>query len=109
MIRDVNGVKLFKLVDNAKYQKLFSKDMGTRGIKAGHVLLGPGENVGEHTTKDREEVIVVLNGRGEAKIGKDSIIDIEKDFVLYIPPQTNHDIKNTSQDILRYVFITALT
>jgi len=101
--------KLIKLESTEKYQRLVSKELGSCGIKSGHVILKPGENVGEHTTNDREEVIIVLKGKGEAIIGKDEIFNIESNIVLYIPPKTLHDIKNTGSHPLEYIFVTSLT
>ncbi len=99
--------KLVKLESNDRYQRLFSKESGTSGIKAGHVTLAPGEKVGEHTTGEREEVLVIINGRGEAVLGEKEKVTIEKNTSLYIPPETGHDIKNTGDEPLEYVFITS--
>jgi len=100
-------IKLIKLDSSEKYQRLLSKELGTSGIKSGHVVLMPGENIGEHTTDEREEVIIVLKGNGEAIIDKDNILKIENGIVLYIPPKTLHDIKNTGSDKLEYIFVTS--
>ncbi|NQV04211.1 MAG: cupin domain-containing protein [Candidatus Omnitrophica bacterium] len=105
---DSKKVRLVKLDSKEKYQRLFSKDSGTCGMKSGHVVLQSGENVGEHTTGEREEAIVILKGKGEAVINKKDIFDIEKDIVLYIAPEMVHDIKNTGFEILEYIFITSL-
>jgi len=35
-----------------------------RSLKAGRVTLEPGEEVGEHVTESRQEVIIVLKGSG---------------------------------------------
>ncbi len=105
---DSKKVRLVKLDSKERYQRLFSKDSGTCGMKSGHVILQPGEYVGEHTTGEREEAIVILKGKGEARINKKDIFDIEKDVVLYIAPETVHDIKNTGFEILEYIFITSL-
>lgn len=98
-------VKLIKLEPGNKYQRLLNKDAGTLGIKSGHVILQPGENVGKHSTGEREEVIIFLDGAGEAVIGKQDVLKIEKGIVLYIPPDTEHDIRNTGSGILEYVFV----
>ena len=99
-------VKLVNLESGQKYQRLFSKDSGTRGIKSGHVILEPGENIGEHTTSGREEVIIILRGSGDVKINKDKILKVSANAVIYIPPETMHDVKNTGEGILEYVFVT---
>ncbi|MBU3911668.1 MAG: cupin domain-containing protein [Candidatus Omnitrophica bacterium] len=103
-----NKARVLKLEYNDKYQRLISKESGSHGLKMGHVVLKPGESVGSHTTAEREEAIVVLKGDGEAQVGNDSAVKIRKNSVLYIPPWTDHDIKNTGTDILEYIFITSL-
>ncbi len=102
-----NKPRLIKLESVERYQRLLNKDSGTCGIKAGHVILQPGQSIGEHTTGEREEVIVILNGNGEAMVGKDSIFKLEKDIVLYIPPKIDHDVKNNGTGELEYIFVTA--
>jgi mannose-6-phosphate isomerase-like protein (cupin superfamily) len=98
-------VRLIKLKSSRKYQRLLNKDMGSFGIKSGHVILKKGENIGTHSTDSREELIIVLKGKGQARIGKNRILNIDRDKVLYIPPYTLHDIRNTGSRILEYIFI----
>lgn len=99
--------KLVKLGSTEKYQRLISKDLGSFGIKSGHVTLKPGENIGEHSTSEREEIIIILRGEGKAIVDKNKIFTIKADHVLYIPPQTTHDIKNLGKENLGYVFVTS--
>jgi hypothetical protein len=40
----------------------------TAGMRSGFVRLKPGETVGWHTTGKNEESLIVLHGRGEARI-----------------------------------------
>ncbi|MDP6686098.1 MAG: cupin domain-containing protein [Candidatus Omnitrophota bacterium] len=105
-MNETSRVKLVKLLSGSKYQRLLSKESGTKNIKAGHVILQPAESIGTHSTGEREEVLVVLKGKGKAAINKETI-DIESDNVLYIPPETQHDIKNTGPHILEYIFIVS--
>lgn len=100
-------VKIIELKPGLKYQRLFNKDSGTRGIKAGHVILKKGEEVGEHSTGDVEEVLVILEGNGELVIDKDRSIKIKDKTVLYIPPEIVHNVKNTGKGMLEYIFITS--
>jgi len=45
---DFSKPKIIKLNSSSKYQRLFSPDSGTCCIKAGHVILKKGEEIGEH-------------------------------------------------------------
>lgn len=99
--------KIVKLVSGSKYQRLFNKDSGTRGIKSGHVILEKGEEIGEHSTNDLEEALVILKGNGQLVINKKENLDFEDNMVLYIPPETIHNVRNTGKGILEYIFITS--
>ena len=107
-MRYPNKVKLIKLKSSRRYQQLLSEDRGSFGVKSGHIVLKKGENIGEHTTDKQEEVIIILKGKGQAKIGNDRILNIGRGKVLYIPPYTFHDIINTGSGILEYIFIISL-
>lgn len=104
---DLSKAKIIKLVSDSKYQRLFSKDSGTCGIKAGHVILKKGEDIGEHSTNDMEEALVILKGRGRLIINREDCLDFEDNAVLYVPPQTIHNVKNTGSENLEYIFITS--
>ena len=133
-----------KLNDRNEYQSLM-KPPRTHKMRSGRVVLKPGESVGVHNTDDMEEVLVILEGRGEARVGGhghvhsheihssgghshdggghvhsdthdpdgkekgghhgyDTVL-IEGGMVSYIPPHTVHDIVNTGEVPLKYVFV----
>jgi len=94
-----------ELNDQQDYQRLMQTPQ-TCGMKAGRVFLGPGDECGKHSTETREELLVFLNGRGQAVIGKDRFL-IGKGKVFYIPPYTEHNIVNTGSEPLIYVFCVA--
>ena len=104
---DLPKPKIVKLESNSKYQRLFNKDSGTRGLKSGHVILKKGEEIGEHSTNGIEEALVILKGKGQLVINKKENLDFENHTVLYIPPDTVHNVKNTGNGILEYIFITS--
>ncbi|HUV64723.1 MAG TPA: cupin domain-containing protein [Sedimentisphaerales bacterium] len=85
-------------------QKLLDGEPGTRGMRSGRVYLGPGLACGQHSTKDREELLVFLSGRGELLIGEKDRFQVGQGRVCYIPPQTPHDVKNTGAEPLVYVY-----
>ncbi len=104
---DSSKSKIVKLVSGSKYQRLFSPDSGTCGIKAGHVILEKKEEIGEHSTSGREEALIILKGKGQLIINKEDCLDFEDNTVLYVPPQTTHNVKNTGNRTLEYIFITS--
>ena len=104
---DFSKAKIVKLEFDSKYQRLLNRDSGTCGIKAGHVILKKGEEIGEHSTNDMEEALVVLKGKGQLVINKKENLDFEDNSVLYVPPETIHNVKNTGEEILEYIFITS--
>jgi len=104
---DFSKPKIVKLKSGSKYQRLFSRDSGTRGIKSGHVTLKEGEEIGEHSTNDLEEALVILKGKGLLLINSEEEFDFEDNSVLYIPPDTIHNVKNTGSGVLEYIFITS--
>jgi quercetin dioxygenase-like cupin family protein len=96
-----------KLNSKEKYTRLFSVKNGSAlSLNSGYVILGKGKDVGEHDTNMREEVIIILEGKGELLLRKKKII-FEKGSVLYVPPDTMHNVKNTGAKDLKYVFVTA--
>ena len=104
---DFSKPKIVKLKSGSKYQRLFSRDSGTRGIKSGHVTLKEGEEIGEHSTNDLEEALIILKGSGRLIINKKKGLDFEDNTVLYVPPDTIHNVKNTGSGVLEYIFITS--
>lgn len=102
-------MKVIKLDTGGKYQRLFSRESGTHGIKSGHVILKQDEEVGEHSTNGLEEVLIILKGKGEVLADKKNKVKIEENSAVYIPPDTIHNVKNTGREILEYIFVTAET
>lgn len=100
----MSNIKPFvvELNDAQDYQRLMQVPQ-TCGMKAGRVFLGPGDECGKHSTDAREELLVFLNGHGQAAMGQ-ARIGVGKGKVLYIPPHTEHNIINTGSEPLVYVF-----
>ena len=95
------------LQDEGGFQRLLAGEPQTCGMRSGKVNLAPGKEVGEHSTKEKEEMLIFLNGQGQAIIGENNVFDVEKGQICYIPPQTTHNIKNTGQDELIYIYCVA--
>jgi len=76
-------------------------------MKAGYVVLAPGKSVGKHTTGHHEEVLVVLEGGGEMLFRDGSKLPVKANSAVYCPPETEHDVTNTGQHTLRYVYVVS--
>ncbi len=97
-------VLVIDLDKNCENQKLLDGVPATRGMRSGRVYLAPGRACGEHSTKDREELLVFLSGRGELLINRKDRFEVGQGKVCYIPPQTPHDVQNTGAEPLVYVY-----
>ena len=76
---------------------------------SGLVVLAPGRSVGKHSTEHNEELLIVLEGKGQMSFGDGSAIPLEANHALYCPPETEHNVTNTGTGRLRYVYVVART
>ena len=79
----------------------------TAGMRSGFVRLKPGDSVGWHTTGQNEESLVILRGQGEALIEGEPARPFTAPGFVYIPPATRHNVKNTGDAVLEYVYVVA--
>ena len=79
----------------------------TAGLRSGFVRLKPGDTVGWHTTGQKEETLVILHGKGEAEIEGAAAMPIAEKMIAYIPPAMRHNVKNTGDAPLEYMYIVA--
>ena len=79
----------------------------TAGMRSGFVRLKPGESVGWHSTGRNEETLVVLRGSGKAQIEGQKGRDFTAPRLVYIPPATRHNVINTGDQMLEYVYVVA--
>ena len=90
---------------NEKYTRLLWGPPEAYTFKSGCVELLPGESIGLHSTQGNEEMLITLSGGGELRCpGKESL-SMQPSCVLYNPPQTMHDVVNTGNQPLRYIFV----
>ena len=76
-------------------------------MRSGLVILAPGNSVGLHSTKDFEELLIVLEGQGELQITAQDSLALGAGVAAYCPPQTEHNVLNTGTVPLRYVYVVA--
>lgn len=99
------SVKVIDLDGCKGYQRLVGGEPISAGMKSGKVYLQPGEECGWHSTDDHEETIVFLCGAGKAFTGDDGEFhEVGEGKVSYIPPETRHNILNTGEGPLVYVY-----
>ncbi len=74
-------------------------------MRTGFVTLQPGENVASHNTGQHEELLVILDGKGEIEaqgLGRKSV---EKGMVVYVPPNNQHNVYCTGSSPFEYIYI----
>jgi mannose-6-phosphate isomerase-like protein (cupin superfamily) len=89
------------------FQRLLAGVPQTCGMKSGRVYLELGEEVGQHSTNQREEMLIFLSGTGQLIIEQGQTFHIGKGKISYIPPNTQHNIKNTGSEPLIYIYCVA--
>ena len=100
-------VLVIDLTEEPENQSLLSGEPRTYGMRSGRVYLAPGRACGQHSTKDREELLVFLSGRGELLIAEKDSFPVGRGKVSYIPKQTLHNVKNTGTEPLVYIYCVA--
>jgi mannose-6-phosphate isomerase-like protein (cupin superfamily) len=98
---------LVELSSQERFQRLLAGVPDTAGMKSGQMILKPGESVGAHRTQGKEESIIVLEGEAQVFCEGRMLFVAPKDSLVYIPPETEHDIKNSAAGLLRYVYVVA--
>lgn len=93
-------------LDKDDYFTILDKQMAVT-MRSGLVFLKPGEDVGSHNTETYEECIIVLEGNGEIESEGLGRRKIRRGQVAYNPPQTQHNVINTGDGVLRYIYLVA--
>lgn len=76
-------------------------------MRSGMVLLQPNKTVGKHNTEVYEELVIVLKGLGEMMLSDGKKLEMKEGNLLYCPPDTEHDVKNTGSLPLQYIYVVA--
>lgn len=87
-------------------QMLLTGPPQTAGMRSGRVVLKTGQAMHRHSTKLNEEILVFLQGKARVVLGSEPVM-MEAGQILYVPPQTEHEVHNDSPDELRYIFTVA--
>jgi mannose-6-phosphate isomerase-like protein (cupin superfamily) len=81
-------------------------DLGSRNLSITWVDVPPGAEQHAHSHEDSEQVYVIVRGRGRMQVAGDEENVGEGDLV-FIPPATDHGIKNDGEETLVYVSAAA--
>ncbi len=87
-------------------QIFLDKAEGAKNLDVGTVSIAPKNETGMHT-RDFEEVIVILSGKGQVISGNGKIFTLNKNDCLLIPAGTTHKHVNHTNRPLRQLYIFA--
>jgi len=87
-------------------QPLLTGPPQTGGMRSGRVVLRAGEHMHRHSTRGNEELLVFLRGKARVLVGGETV-PMEAGQVLYIPPQTEHELANDGPEEVRYIYTVA--
>ncbi|MDO9578600.1 MAG: cupin domain-containing protein [Candidatus Cloacimonadales bacterium] len=94
-------------MNETEYQRILNGPPDSVTMRSGMVRLAPGTSVGIHNTNSYEELIIVLEGKGEFRITGQEPLAIEYGTIAYCPPETEHNVINTGSSALRYIYVVA--
>lgn len=100
-------IKNLKILKKSK--KILSKEKDTKNFSCGLVVLKKGEEVGEHTTQNKEEIIVVLEGEVILYIEGQRFKKVKSNSLIYIPQNVKHNVVNKTKRLSKYIYITTQT
>ncbi|MBD3426819.1 MAG: cupin domain-containing protein [Candidatus Omnitrophica bacterium] len=103
----MTGPKAVRIKDDGSRQRLLEGRPATSGMKSGYVKLEEGGSVGRHSTKEREEALVIMEGEARVCCEGSEPLMAKAESVVYIPPDTPHDVINAGRGPLRYVYVVS--
>ncbi len=73
-------------------------------LKSGYVILKHGEEIGEHRTDDREEMLIILKGRASITCESETV-EVNAHSVVYIPRNARHNLMNKLSSDPKYIYL----
>jgi len=89
------------------YRQILDGAPGTFGMRSGRVELARGEEIGQHSTGDHEETLLVLEGTGVVHVHGREPMAVHGGQSVYIPPRSTHNVRNPDSPLLRYIYVVA--
>jgi mannose-6-phosphate isomerase-like protein (cupin superfamily) len=106
-IQGQRGARVQTLDSEQGYQPLLEGCPETCGMRSGFVTLEPDAEVGRHNTKGYEETLIFLEGAGTLAVEGQEPLAAGAGQIAYIPPRTGHNVVNTGEVALRYIYVVA--
>ena len=82
-----------------------------KGLRAGAVVLKPGDMMDWHSTRQREELIVVVEGRIALELQSTArrrrTVSLLAGRCAFLPSRVLHRVVNRSKAPARYLYVTA--
>ena len=108
-VKRLDDVLLYRLTKpeghNRKVALLVEKEAdGAQKISVGLCIIDPKSLIPYHTHEDEEEVMFFLEGEGIARI-EDVDYKVSKGSIVYCPPKMKHQIINSGDQGLKFIFI----
>jgi mannose-6-phosphate isomerase-like protein (cupin superfamily) len=94
-----------KIVSLNKTKRIITQPQSKR-LRSGLVILKPKSSVGQHSTGEKEEILIIIKGLALISAGKQTQ-RIRQDYAIFIPSNTLHNVTNVGKTPLRYVYIVA--
>ena len=81
------------------------------GLRAGAVRLGPGEVMDWHSTRDRQELVIMLSGNARVDTRRSARrarrLTLRAGQCAFLPSRTLHRVVNASKADVRYLYVAA--
>lgn len=92
-----------QILSGEEYKPLFKEQL--LKLRSGFVPLKNGEECGEHTTGEHEELLIILEGMGVIKLPEEnSELAIQAGQAVYVKPRCKHNVIGGDGG-LKYVYI----
>jgi mannose-6-phosphate isomerase-like protein (cupin superfamily) len=91
--------------DSTSYQEIFDGEKDSVVFYSGVVTVLPKTSGHLHSTEIYEEMIVVLEGEGQVRVTKQKNLDLKFGNIVFIPPNTEHQVFNTGTKNFKYIYI----
>ncbi|MBU4485122.1 cupin domain-containing protein [bacterium] len=101
-----NQVFVKQLAKNNEYQPLLEGGKNSVKMEAGRVTKLRGQTGSLHSTKNYEELLIVLKGKGTVNIGDKKYL-IKAGEVIYIPPNHEHQVENNKSRRFEYIYVAS--